>query len=442
MKIWPFATNYVTRWWLPPLVALIALGLFLLTMVADLLKLRCEWLQITLLGALGVSLLGILVSAVWNFFKKRWKAGAIQLFLLLTTGMVSMMAIGVVCFAMAFGPSEDGFADHLTIPTDIEIALPLESLKEERGAPEDTFQTAVLKTLETPGSGDASLTAHLPSLAQLQKMAPEILQRYLVTSLTWRVHRDRGKKMATRRWMAGSTWSCSNGNYSHLKIYPGETIGRMEYQTHTTLDFSGKSKKTRNADWAKEGERFTPKLREDNHTFSSYCMIALDGVTAQIMEQSDNPERRLTKAALQQIEEELCPLVGHPDEATLRRLLPPGSIQQGAPSLDMRNSIQPGIYESVLWVNPGEPGMIYLKAFEVTHETPLSVDRLKESSNEWVGWSENPNEQFFSNTNFTIYEGDWGKPYAARFEVWFVPDSGKPERKLLERKFKIEGWQR
>jgi hypothetical protein len=51
-------------------------------------------------------------------------------------------------------------------------------------------------------------------------------------------------------------------------------------------------------------------------------------------------------------------------------------------------------------------------------------------------------ELFFSNAFFTIYEGDWGKPYAARFEVWFIPDSGAPEWKLLERVFKIEGWQR
>ncbi len=86
--------------------------------------------------------------------------------------------------------------------------------------------------------------------------------------------------------------------------------------------------------------------------------------------------------------------------------------------------------------------MIYLKAFEVTKNYPLSVDSLKEYSNEWVGWSNNPSELFFSNTNFTIYEGDWGKPYAARFEVWFVPDSGASERKLTEKVFKIEGWQR
>ena len=70
------------------------------------------------------------------------------------------------------------------------------------------------------------------------------------------------------------------------------------------------------------------------------------------------------------------------------------------------------------------------------------MKRLKERSNEWVGWSTDPNKIFCANSHFTIYEGDWGKPYAARFEVWFEPDSGGEPRKLLEEVFKIEGWQR
>ena len=86
--------------------------------------------------------------------------------------------------------------------------------------------------------------------------------------------------------------------------------------------------------------------------------------------------------------------------------------------------------------------MVYLKAFEVTQGTPLSVVSLRSRSNEWIGWSADPAELFFSNTRFTIYEGDWGKHYAARFEVWFQPDSGAKHRKLLERVFKIQGWMR
>ena len=108
----------------------------------------------------------------------------------------------------------------------------------------------------------------------------------------------------------------------------------------------------------------------------------------------------------------------------------------------LRNGIQPGVYKLALRINPGEQGVVYLKAFEVTKGTQLSGERLKEASSERVGWSTDLAKKFLYDKEFVIYEGDWGKPYAARIEVWFVPDSGKPERKLMERVCKIEGWQR
>lgn len=117
--------------------------------------------------------------------------------------------------------------------------------------------------------------------------------------------------------------------------------------------------------------------------------------------------------------------------------------KQGKPSVDLWNSFQPGIYDGEIWVNPGEAGVLYLKAFEVTHETALSTLRLKEQSHVRLEPSSaDPGQVFLYNPHFTIYEGDWGKPYAARIEVWFVPDSGSGERKLIEKVFKIEGWMR
>jgi len=104
--------------------------------------------------------------------------------------------------------------------------------------------------------------------------------------------------------------------------------------------------------------------------------------------------------------------------------------------------MQPGIYNLTLRLNPGESGITYLKAFEVTKGTRLSEGRLYGRSNERIGWSSNPAEKFLYENEFTIYEGDWGKPYAAQIEVWFRPDTGKSERKLIERICKIEGWQR
>jgi hypothetical protein len=114
------------------------------------------------------------------------------------------------------------------------------------------------------------------------------------------------------------------------------------------------------------------------------------------------------------------------------------------------NSFQPGLYSYAVWTKKIESGYCYLKAFEVTHNDPLSADRLKErskikvfnSSDSTAKFEMTAREGYSAEGIFTIYEGDWGKPYAARFEVWFVPDNGGKERKLIEKNFKIEGWQR
>ena len=90
-------------------------------------------------------------------------------------------------------------------------------------------------------------------------------------------------------------------------------------------------------------------------------------------------------------------------------------------------------------------GYIYLKAFEVTHNTPLSADALRKETMLLV---DNPTDEVrsFSKENvFTIYEGDFKQYYAARFEVWYLPVQGGGGRagcKLFDKNFKVEGWQR
>jgi hypothetical protein len=106
------------------------------------------------------------------------------------------------------------------------------------------------------------------------------------------------------------------------------------------------------------------------------------------------------------------------------------------------NSFQPGIYEYDFWINKIDTGLIYLKAFEITKNVPLSESRLPGKSSLAIYNPSDSIVKFSSVSDFTIYEGDWGKPYAARFEVWFKPNNGGTERKLLTKNFKIEGWQR
>ena len=109
-------------------------------------------------------------------------------------------------------------------------------------------------------------------------------------------------------------------------------------------------------------------------------------------------------------------------------------------SFEIANGSQPGIYEYYFWYRPKAFGSIYLKAFEVTQDLELSTERLPLRSKVEIK-AVNQEIQLFTN-DFTIYEGDWGKPYGARFEVWFKPQNGEPEYKLMEKNYEIEGWMR
>jgi hypothetical protein len=433
-------SKYRNTWWIPLAVYLASLALFSVVSLPQFGRLNI--LSNTLFVFMLIALLGILSVALWHFIQRQWSKGFVNLGIFLLGGVAAVMAFGFLMFASLFGPSEDGFADNLIIPQNIEVNEPLTELEPEPGK-EDVFQKSLLTALSSPGSDDPTVKATVTKLVTLQKNAPDILRRYLATSPSWRLFKEKDKIYATRRWLIGSEWLYTlHGYYTKHDIDTWSKFGTSNFQSRLTLGFSGSPWARVSTAISAPDESHPLALSLGNQMQESWCLIKADDIIVEIFEQSEAKERRLTKASLAYLEKEFTPLVASPTWETIRSVLPKGSISHGQSSFNLRRSFQPGIYDSIIWVNPGEPGMIYLKSFEVTKGTPLSVRTLKESSNEWIGWSNNPDQLFFSNTHFTIYEGDWGKPYAARFEVWFTPDSGKADRKLLEKVFKIEGWQR
>lgn len=105
------------------------------------------------------------------------------------------------------------------------------------------------------------------------------------------------------------------------------------------------------------------------------------------------------------------------------------------------NSFQPGLYEFDFWTGKIESGTVYLKAFEITKNEQLSDREIIRKTSIKIFNPTNGIKKFSPKDDFTIYEGDWGQPYATRFEVWFKPENGK-ERKLISKNYKIEGWMR
>jgi hypothetical protein len=105
------------------------------------------------------------------------------------------------------------------------------------------------------------------------------------------------------------------------------------------------------------------------------------------------------------------------------------------------NGSQPGIYSYDISINKTAKGTVFLKAFEITKEDSLSAGTLERRSSIAVALSDTI-RHYRLKDDFTIYEGDWERPYAARFEMWHRDDATGKEKKFTQKVYKIEGWMR
>lgn len=391
------------------------------------------------------SLLGI-GAFLRSLFLKRWGRAVVQLLTGLASVAVAVCVFAALVFFSMFGPSEDHFADDLVIPGEVMTSLVVPDscneaeFKMTADIYRDAFAKAVFGALERDGGEDATVTWDFSSLGETVGSRRSDLMAYLARHPGWWLHEDRGRLCATRRLKTNDGWNHPlHGNYWGNSRPAGKGESDWDYnrathfQMRTTIGFPyspfGRGKC--GAEHPSVGS-CVAALKAGNHNGSSSLVrVGDEGFCIEVFEESARPERRITNAAFAFLKDEFSRLE-LPDDAAI----------VGEEQFLLRNGSQPGIYNLTLRINPGEPGTVYLKAYEYTKGTCLSEDRLREESNERVGWSKNLAEKFLYENLFTIYEGDWGKPYAARLEVWFAPDAGGPERKLVERICKIEGWQR
>ncbi len=348
--------------------------------------------------------------------------------------LAMVLALGLVgCFWF-----EDHFADNLELPKDVELSEPSDTpfmWEADSSAIPDGFQAAVKGSLKGPGSSDTSLTPAIPALARLHDEHPELLKRYLAAHPAWWFHVYRGNAFATRRWHINGHWTARlHGYFSNFA-----DRGGPRFQTRTCLGMSGRPWH-RGTHELTTGQKADVPLATGNRLHESHVFWREGGITVEVFEQSESMERRMTKASIGELQAEFASLLEQPTWEHAKTLFPVGAITEGNPSFELRNGMQGGIYSADIRCNPGEPGRLYLKAFEITGETPLSVARLKGRTSEYLGWSEDPKELFASHVRFTIYEGNWEQYYGARFEVWFTPESGTADRKLMESNWKIQGW--
>ena len=351
-------------------------------------------------------------------------------------------------FARVEEATRDRFADNLKLPENVPLAEPE---KEQcnvhffnrthwRDAPEKSFQQQVVSAIgKGPALADDAV-CQLPALEELLTGAEtrEIFLQYLACHSEWRLYREpRSGLHAVRyfRYPDGTIAPSLHQYYSHFLPTGenGKDVGdpALKFQFRFEIGLDGTA-------W--NSSPLFPRNKTEHRGDTWETRFLCGKALVNIFDQCQFPGRQMTAAALVRTEEEFSQLLKAPQD--WKKHLPADSFRRGEPDLILRNGMQGGIYEGAVWCNPGEKGTIYLKAFEITKGTPLSAERLKLSSNSISGWSDDPQEQFFSAIYFTIYEGRWEQYYGARFEIWFQPESGEPERKLFEKNYRIQGWER
>lgn len=335
---------------------------------------------------------------------------------------------------------------NLTVPTDMVVSDP----EPERDCGKAMFEDSSLcddyaRTLFRAACATSSLTTvvcDITALDQLNLKNPELLHRYFAANPAWMLMEDESGCIAVRRyrwtdgyWHNPSSGLCGDFDPPDLK----ESLKHFESYTAVLLE---------DAQWdvdgidCRSGERVnieTNAWEDDEREIDLVCKG--ETLSLNVMEYGPCCTCRLMQAAFDFTENEFYRLAIAGDWARAKDLLPAGSIKRGPPELRIFRDLA-GRYRLETWVNPGEKGKIRLKGFEVTKEIPLTIRGNRTFQAEYIGWSEDSEEKFYANFRFGFHEYSETNDFAVRFEIWFAPANGGPERKLVERVFRVKGKER
>jgi hypothetical protein len=397
-------TLYFSSWWLPALVYVCLLGGFVI--IANSQWKPLAFVTDALFYIAGLAFLGLIAATIWNLFKKRWKKAMINALLIAGCGAATFVAYGLLAFAAMFGPSEDHFADNLTIPQGIEIAEPVPDTSGSEVASAvqgtDELQDIVRKALAIPGGESTEFAPDMPSLRSAATDHAKTFRDYIEASPDWDVFEERGNWFAARRWSYGGE------PRDTLHGYISEFDGDSGFQTRCLICFDRKQWSSYRVQHAQEGTKpVKPEMSRFNNLDESRVMIECGGVWVEIFEESAKPERRVTKATVNTLEKEFSDFEKDPEAAVGRvrarsRELAIRLADKDGHPFRLLTGMQPGMYGVAYSLNPGEPGSVYLKAFEVTKGTPLSVDSLAAASKTRMTWSTESSERFGAKAGFMI----------------------------------------
>ena len=341
------------------------------------------------------------------------------------------------------------FWEKVRVPEDIEAALPVPSTVDEDllsgEVVTDVYSQQLIGVAADSGKSHVTLACDIAALDLLCKREPERLRRYLACNPGWQFAPADGRDSAVRRVLKSGQWHSQDWRVVlHSKDFGVDHVESRCVIELGSFDFFGMK--------CKSGERLRLDSEPKDESETDCEIVCYgDGVALDVVEFSSFPTCRVMQTAFDLTKTEFERVLNATNWALLKTTLPEGSVRQGAQKLELyeqRTSDGRVMgYAYGAWINSGEQGEVYLKAFEVSQEADLdsgvveNPHALMHRTREYAGWSDEPQETFFvgSKINLPVVRGI---AYAVRLEVWFVPANGGPERKLVERVFRVEGQKR
>ena len=323
------------------------------------------------------------------------------------------------------------------IPAGTEVAEPiaLSSLPFD-GKEIDRYSEMLRKLSADPSSSRVKVVCDNSELKRLFKEDQALLLRYLACHPGWRFRDGRYGREARRRIRKGNLWLDRGWGYFEQSRIDEDECESIEATCVVYLDGIDDSSPRYLCGESAELESIVP----DEDDFNDWQIMCGTGtnITLVVSEHASFKMSRVMQPIFDFTQDEFRAVRQSRNWETAKGLLPEGSIRKGMSAVDVYED-EPGGYFYRAWINPMESGSAYLRVYDIINETLLSQELIKQVSEEYAGWSDDPVEKFCVGSPFCIVERCPAESYVIRVEVWFIPASGGPERKLVERVFRVKG---
>ena len=306
----------------------------------------------------------------------------------------------------------------------------------------DEFSRRLYQVGGDSNSACETVRCDVSALDRLYVERADFLFRYLASHPDWALRHDyKGRRIALRRMRGGTGWHDNSWNAVFAAKDASDFDDVIKVGCNVNFD--------REQDYGqicKSGDSVRVDMMSTEEDFTRGVVACRGaGLSMVVSELTTFPAARMIQFVFDSLQREFQSLAEAQTWDAAKSLLPADAALKEDANVFLREAILPGRYLYWARVNPGEPGETYLRVFEVSRGTELGTRTsgrrsVKGDTQESVGWSGDLSEKFFVGAEFFLHEYvKGGMPFAARVEVWFIPANGGPERKLVERVFKVKG---